>query len=274
MRHFNQQNGESMNQIKEIYEYREMIISLVRKDLRGRYKGSVLGFFWTFLNPLLQLVVFTLVFSIIMKQEYEQYYIFLFVALVPWMFFASSVQDGSTSVLRDKEMVKKIYFPREVLTIATVTSGFVNMLLTFLVIFVVLIFSGRGVNPVALLCLPVVMIVEYILCLGVGLIVASVTVYLRDLQYILGIIVMALQYLTPVMYGVDVVENAHVGKWLITMFNLNPMTSIIKIYRQILYYKVVPELSDLLLSLVMGIVFIVIGELLFTKLQKGFAEEF
>ena len=100
-----------MNQIKEIYEYREMIISLVRKDLRGRYKGSVLGFFWTFLNPLLQLVVFTLVFSIIMKQEYEQYYIFLFVALVPWMFFASSVQDGSTSVLRDKEMVKKIYFP-------------------------------------------------------------------------------------------------------------------------------------------------------------------
>ena len=169
-----------MNQIKEIYEYREMIISLVRKDLRGRYKGSVLGFFWTFLNPLLQLVVFTLVFSIIMKQEYEQYYIFLFVALVPWMFFASSVQDGSTSVLRDKEMVKKIYFPREVLPIATVTSGFVNMLLTFLVIFVVLIFSGRGVNPVALLCLPVVMIVEYILCLGVGLIVASVTVYLRD----------------------------------------------------------------------------------------------
>ena len=132
-----------MNQIKEIYEYREMIISLVRKDLRGRYKGSVLGFFWTFLNPLLQLVVFTLVFSIIMKQEYEQYYIFLFVALVPWMFFASSVQDGSTSVLRDKEMVKKIYFPREVLPIATVTSGFVNMLLTFLVIFVVLIFSGR-----------------------------------------------------------------------------------------------------------------------------------
>ena len=163
-----------MNQIKEIYEYREMIISLVRKDLRGRYKGSVLGFFWTFLNPLLQLVVFTLVFSIIMKQEYEQYYIFLFVALVPWMFFASSVQDGSTSVLRDKEMVKKIYFPREVLPIATVTSGFVNMLLTFLVIFVVLIFSGRGINPVALLCLPVVMIVEYILCLGVGLILSLI----------------------------------------------------------------------------------------------------
>lgn len=124
-----------MKQLRELYEYREMIFSLVKKDLRGRYKGSVLGFLWTFINPLLQLVVFTLVFSVIMKAGYEQYYMFLFVALVPWMFFASSVQDGSTSILREKDMVKKIYFPREVLPIATVTAGLVNMLLTFIVIF-------------------------------------------------------------------------------------------------------------------------------------------
>ena len=117
-----------MKQLRELYEYREMIFSLVKKDLRGRYKGSVLGFLWTFINPLLQLVVFTLVFSVIMKAGYEQYYMFLFVALVPWMFFASSVQDGSTSILREKDMVKKIYFPREVLPIATVTSGFVKIL--------------------------------------------------------------------------------------------------------------------------------------------------
>lgn len=263
-----------MKQLKEIYEYREMIYSLVRKDLRGRYKGSVLGFFWTFLNPLLQLIVFTLVFSIIMKADYEQYYLFLFVALVPWMFFASSVQDGSTSILRDKEMVKKIYFPREVLPIATVTSAFVNMLLTFIVVFVVLIVSGRGINPVALLCLPVVMIVEYIFAMGIALIVASVTVYLRDLQYVLGIIIMALQYMTPVMYGVDRVEGASVGQWMVVLFKLNPMTSIIQIYRQILYYKTVPDMESLLLALAMGVVFIIFGEFLFKKLQKGFAEEF
>ena len=83
-----------MKHLKEMYEYREMIFSLVKKDLRGRYKGSVLGFMWTFINPLLQLLVFTLVFSIIMRANYEQYYLFLFVALVPWMFFGSSVQDG------------------------------------------------------------------------------------------------------------------------------------------------------------------------------------
>ena len=263
-----------MQHFKEIYEYREMIISLVRKDLRGRYKGSVLGFLWTFINPLLQLIVYTIVFSIIMNTSYEQYYLFLFVALVPWMFFSSSVTDGAASILKEKDMVKKIYFPREVLPISTVTSGFVNMILTFIVVFVVVIISGRGLNPLALLCLPVVMIVEYILCMGIALIVSSLTVYLRDLQYILGIFVMALQYLTPVMYGVDMVERSSAGKWLVMMFNLNPMTPIIKIYRQIIYYGEVPELGSLLIAVAVGVVFIVVGEILFKRLQKGFAEEF
>ena len=140
-----------MKHLKEMYEYREMIFSLVKKDLRGRYKGSMLGFMWTFINPLLQLLVFTLVFSIIMRANYEQYYLFLFVALVPWMFFGSSVQDGSTCIMRESNMVKKIYFPREVIPISTVTSAFINMILTFVVVFIVLIFSGRGINPVALL---------------------------------------------------------------------------------------------------------------------------
>lgn len=263
-----------MKHLKEMYEYREMIFSLVKKDLRGRYKGSMLGFMWTFINPLLQLLVFTLVFSIIMRANYEQYYLFLFVALVPWMFFGSSVQDGSTCIMRESNMVKKIYFPREVIPISTVTSAFINMILTFVVVFIVLIFSGRGINPVALLYLPVVMIVEYILCLGIGLIVSALTVYLRDLQYILGIVVMALQYMTPVMYGVDMVERSGAGQWLILIFNLNPMTPIIKIYRQIIYYGEVPELGSLLLAVIIGIAFIIIGELLFKKLQKGFAEEF
>lgn len=259
---------------KELYDYREMIFTLVRKDLRGRYKGSVLGFLWTFLNPLLQLVVYTLVFSVIMRAGYDQYYLFLFVALVPWMFFASSVQDGSSCVLRESNLVKKIYFPREVLPLATVTTGFVNMLLTFIVVFAVLIVSGRGINPVALLCLPVVMIVEYLLALGFALIVSACAVYVRDLQYILGIVVMALQYMTPVLYDTSLVENANVGKFIKTVFFLNPMTPIITIYRDILYYKQVPDLSTLLSAVGIGVVLIVVGEIVFRKLQRGFAEEF
>lgn len=260
---------EKVKHLKELYDYREMIFSLVRKDLRGRYKGSVLGFLWTFINPLLQLMVYTLVFSVIMKAGYDQYYLFLFVALVPWMFFASSVQDGATSIIREKDMVKKIYFPREVLPIATVTSGFVNMLFTFVVIFAVLLVSGKGLYLHGLLCLPAVMIVEYILCLGFAMIVASLTVYLRDLQYILGILIMALQYLTPVMYGPEMVPD-----WAKPIFNLNPLSPVIEIYRDILYYQQMPSLSSLLSALIVGIVFIIVGELLFKKLQKGFAEEF
>ena len=258
-----------MKHLKELYDYREMIFSLVRKDLRGRYKGSVLGFLWTFINPLLQLMVFTLVFSVIMRAGYDQYYLFLFVALVPWMFFASSVQDGSTAILREKDMIKKIYFPREVMPIATVTSGFVNMLLTFIVIFIVLIISGKGLNPLALLCLPFVMIVEYILCLGIALIVAALTVYFRDLQYILGILTMAMQYMTPVMYGSEMVPD-----WALPIFKANPMTPITEMYRQILYYKCVPEMLSLLYVLAIGVVFIVIVFFCFNKLQKGFAENF
>ena len=150
-----------MERIKEIYNYRQMIFRLVRKDLRGRYKGSVLGFFWTFLNPLLQLLVYTMVFSVIMRSGIDKYYLFLFVALVPWIYFSSSLTGGATSILGSGDMVKKIYFPREVMPIAYMTSSFVNMLLSFLVVFAVLIVTGYGVNLVAMLYLPIIMIVEY-----------------------------------------------------------------------------------------------------------------
>ena len=102
------------NRIKELYSYREMIFSLVKRDLKGRYKGSALGFLWTFLNPLLQLAVYTMVFSVIMRAGIEDYYIFLFVALVPWIFFSTSLAGGSSCIWAQQEMVKKIYFPREV----------------------------------------------------------------------------------------------------------------------------------------------------------------
>ena len=157
-----------MKSLKELYEYRQMIYSLVRRELRGRYKGSVLGFLWTFINPLLQLLVYTLVFSVIMRSDIDKYYIFLFVALVPWIFFSTSVQGGSTSVINSADMVKKIYFPREVLPISCVTSAFVNMILSFIVVFGVLIVTGFGINLIAVLYLPIIMIIEYIFSIGIA----------------------------------------------------------------------------------------------------------
>ncbi len=258
-----------MNRIfKEIYNYRQMIFSLVRKDLRGRYKGSVLGFMWTFINPLLQLMVYTIVFSVIMRNGIEQYYLFLFVALVPWIFFSSALTGGSTSILGSGDMVKKIYFPREVLPMAYITSSFVNMVLSFLVVFAVLLVTGYGFNFAAILYLPLIMAVEYVLALGIALLSSALTVYFRDLAYILNIISMAWQFLTPVMYSA-----AQVPAQLMPIWRLNPMTPVIDAYRDILYYKQIPKVSTLAEALVLGIVILVVGEIVFSRLQRGFAEE-
>ena len=257
-----------MKRIKEIYAYREMIFSLVKRDLKGRYKGSVLGFLWTFLNPLLQLAVYTMVFSVIMRAGIKDYYLFLFVALIPWIFFSSSLTGGASCIMAQQDMVKKIYFPREVLPIAHVTSQFINMLLSFIVVFAVLIFAGYTMNPLAILCLPVIMIVEYILALGLTMIMSAVTVYLRDMEYILGIITMAWQFLTPVMYSIEQAPEE-----VQMIFQINPMTSVIVAYRDILYYGRVPELGTLLSAVVVGIVMLLVGWFVFDHLQKRFVEE-
>lgn len=262
-----------MSVFKEIYDYRAMIFGLVRKDLRARYKASVLGFLWTFINPLLQLIVYTFVFSIIMRSDIEKYYIFLFIALVPWIFFSASLTSGSGSILAQKDMVKKIYFPREVIPISFVTTGFVNMLLSFLVVFAVLIVTGFGINPVACLFLPIVMLIEYFFALGITLLVSGLTVYFRDLEYILGIITMIWQYLTPVLYSQSMVEEQLKDHpFMLRVWNLNPTTPIINAYREILYYKQIPDLANLTSAVVLGMLVCVIGFVSFRSLQKGFAE--
>ena len=256
-----------MKTIKEIIGYREMIASLVRRDLRGRYKGSVLGFFWTFLNPLLQLSVYTIVFSKIMRNGIEDYYLFLFVALIPWMFFSTSVANGCGAVTTQAGMVKKIYFPRQILPIELVTSQFVNMLFSMLVVFLILILSGKGLSLKPLMFLPVIMLIEYFLALGMALLVSSLTVYFRDLEYLMSVLILAWQFLTPVLYSIEMVpENMR------TYFYINPMTSIIIAYRDILYYKRVPEMNTLILAVVVAPVFMVLGWNVFSRRQKRFAE--
>ena len=257
-----------MKLLRELYHYREMLFSLVRKDLRGRYKGSVLGFLWTFINPLMQLLVYTFVFTVILPSQVEHYSLYLFVALIPWIFFSSSMTGGAGSIVAQKDLVKKIYFPREIIPISYVTSCFVNMLLCFLIIFAVMLFTGAPFNPLALLCLPVIMIVEYLLALGIAMLAAAVTVYFRDLEHILGIVSMIWMYLTPILYPETLVPE----KWQ-ALYHINPMTSIITAYRDVLYWGVMPQLATLLEAVLLGILFLLLGLLSFSKLKKGFAEE-
>lgn len=254
--------------IREIYSYRTMIASLIQRDLRGRYKGSVLGFAWTFLNPLLQLCVYTAVFSVVMRAGIDDYYLFLFVALIPWIFFSSSLTGGANCIWSQKELVKKIYFPREVLPIAHVTCQLVNMFFSFVVVFLALLISGKGIRVGIILYLIPVVLIEYLLALGIAFISSSLTVYFRDLEHIMVNVAMAWQFLSPVMYSTDMVPEQFQ-----TIFMLNPMSAVIIAYRDILYYQQIPQFHTLLLALVMGAGLLIIGWFVFESLEKHFAEE-
>lgn len=251
----------------DIFEYRDMVFSLVKRELRGRYQKSVLGMFWTFLNPFFQIIIYTLVFTVIFHNSIENYYIYLMTGIIPWSFFTEALGEGAGVVVNNADMTKKIYFPREVLTIATVTAKFVNMVLAFVVIFAFLIFSGTGIS-VHVLLLPAVMLAEYMVALGFTLFFSSVTVYLRDMEYIVGVLLMAWIWATPIMYDIN-----SLGKTLGSLLMLNPMTPIIISYHNILYYHQFPTLTTMLGMFGMGLLALLIGELVFAKLEGNFAEE-
>ncbi len=260
--------GDKKMIFKEIYAYREMIFSLIRRDLVGKYKKSILGFLWTFVDPLLQLLVYTVVFTMIMPQNIDNFYIHLFVALIPWNFCASCLNGGCVAVVNQQDMVKKIYFPREVLPIAYTSSQFVNMVYSFIVVFIVLIISGVGINPLAIIWLPVVMIIQYIFCLGVTMLTSAITVYLRDMQQILSVLSMALMYASPVIYSINMVPNS-----MRSIYMLNPMSAIIVAYRDILYYKKAPTGDTLGIAFGVSAVVVIIGYMVFARLKRRFVEE-
>lgn len=252
---------------QEIYHYRSMIQSLVYRDLHGRYKGSFFGFLWTFINPLLQLIVYSIVFSIILRMGIENYGLFLFVALIPWIFFASSIHAGSSCIIDNANLVNKIYFPREILPISVVTSCFINMLYSFIIVIAAVIFYGENNVYINYIYLPVLFAVEYIIVLGITLIVSAVTVYFRDLSHILSILLMMWQFLTPVFYPITMVPKKY-----LYLFELNPMANIISSYRDILFYNTVPDMLLLFQSFIYGLVLLFFGFIFFEILKKDFSE--
>ena len=256
-----------MRLIKELYDYREMIYMMVRRDLRSRYKGSILGFFWTFLNPLLQIMVYGVVFSTIMRVDIEDFYIYLFVGFVPWFMLSSAVNQGAICIQSQSNLVEKIYFPRMVLPLSTVLTCFVNMLFSELVVFAVLLLSGFGLSGY-IIALPPIMLIQLLFVFGIVLVVSACTVYVRDLAHILEIVTMAWFYATPICYTPEMLPEEF--RFLLYA---NPMSGIVDCYRQALYYKEWPDLSMAMLALSIGVVTVFAGGVIFQHLQKGFAEE-
>lgn len=256
-----------MKVFKNIYEYRELLKTNVKKEIRGKYKKSFFGIIWSFLNPLLQLAVYAIIFPIILKVQQENYVIFVCSALIPWTFFTTVVAQSSGIIIGNANIIKKVYFPREILPISVTTSAAINFLISTIIILAFVLFSGLGITW-HIVFYPMVLLVQYILSLGISFILSSVTVYFRDLEHFVGIAIMLLFYATPIVYSIKTIESGYA-----TILKLNPMAHIVEAYRSIFYYQDIPNLKYLGILFVISTVLCVIGYYIFKKLEKRFAEE-
>ena len=256
-----------MNVFKNIYNYRELLKTNVKKEIRGKYKNSALGVVWTFLNPLLQLLVYALIFPLILKTTQPYYVIFVCVGLIPWTFFTTSVSQSAWTVIANGNIVKKVYFPREILPISVVTSAMVNFLISTIIIVAFCFIYGLGLTKY-IVFFPIVLIIQYILQLGIAFILSAFTVYFRDLEHFIQIILQVMFYATPIVYSSDTIPEAF--RFII---NLNPMAHIINAYRSIFYNQTMPDFKALGILFLISTIFCIIGYFIFRKLQKGFAEE-
>ena len=210
-----------MKVFKNLYEYRELLKSSIKKDVGGKYKNSVLGVLWSFLYPLLQIAVYAIVFPLIMRSNMENYTVFVCCGLIPWNFFSTAISRSSFTMIENGNILKKVYFPREILPISVVTSEAVNFVISTIIILAFVLGTGMGLTWYVIFY-PVILLIQYILLIGISLFVSSITVYFRDLEHIIGIILMAAFYGTPIVYKLEQLPHS-----LQILMQLNPMTHII-----------------------------------------------
>ncbi len=257
-----------MSIFKSLFSYRELLKTNIQKEIRGKYKGSFLGVLWSFLNPLLMVLVYALVFSQIIRiSDEKSYVIFLIVAIIPWNFFTTCVTTGCNCVWLNGGIIKKVYFPREILPVSVISAGLINFLISCVIILLFLLFGGIGFS-VQLLWLPLIAILQSIFTLGLLFALSAINVYIRDLEYVVNFFVTLLFYGTPIIYKASMFpENV---RWLLY---LNPMTHFIESYRNLFYYQTSPNLSSILYLTCLSLIVLIIGYNIFRKLERGFAEE-
>ena len=256
-----------MNSISEIISYKEFLKSNVKKDVRGKYKGSFLGILWSFLNPLLSVVVYAIVFHYIMRFKIDHYLIYLIAGIIPWSFFTTALNTGMNSILFNADIIKKVYFPRIILPVSSVTSSLVNFLISCFIIVLFALFSGVGIS-IYLLFFPLIAFIQYIFILGVVFILSALEIYIRDIEHIINFFISMLFYVTPILYTPDYVPDKF--KFIL---RINPLSYIIEAYHSIFYYKSLPNLENLGIIFIFSLLLFFVGYKIFDKLQKGFAEE-
>lgn len=265
------------SRLRELWAFRELILNLVVRDLKVRYKNSALGVVWSLLNPLLMMVVYTAVFTVMRGQAVNQYPVFVLVGLLPWQFFVNAIMSSTASIVSNAHLINKVYFPKEALVIAAVLSNLVNFLIGMLVLIPILFlfkinFSGW------ITLLPIMILVQMLFTLGIGLITATANVFYRDVQMIMDVVLMAGFFMTPVFYSLDILPHSYVlfgvnvDVWRL-MYYFNPMASIIANYRVIIFDGAPPALDFLIRTLLTALVFLGIGLAIFYRYQGRFSEE-
>ncbi len=259
--------------LAQLTRYRALIQSLVVRDLKARYRGSVLGFFWSFINPLLLLLIYTFVFTVVMPgtrpPELEPYALFIFCGILPWTWFSSSLLESANSLLVNGNLIKKVLFPAEVLPIVAVFANLVHFCLGLPILLAFLVYYRAPLQMPELAWFPVVVLVQLVLTLGLGFLVAALTVHLRDLKDILANLLTFWFFATPILYPMIMVPST--GRWLL---NLNPFTHLAVSYQEILFYDGPFGHYRWLLALgVASVGVFLAGYFVFDRLRDSFAEE-
>ena len=250
-----------------IIEYWDLIQILTISDLRVKYQSSVLGFAWSLVNPLLMLLILYTVFSRIFNITESHFAIYILIGIVTWRFLQNGTSQGLTSIVNNPGLVTKISIPRQVLTFSSVYSSFISSILEFGVLFCLLLVFQITITPTILL-FPIFYLVFFLMVYGLALGLSSLFVYFRDLNLVWEVILQAGFFLSPIVYPVSVIPEEY-----LQIYFINPVAVIMEINRDILLYGEFPPLPMVLYLVIAGVILLVIGRFIFSRLEKRFAEE-
>ncbi|MFZ2489866.1 MAG: ABC transporter permease [Thermoanaerobaculia bacterium] len=261
-----------MSEIETLFRYRHLIGTLTARDLKARYRGSMLGFFWSLANPLLLLGVYTLVFTHVFRGVVKPYPLFLFAGILPWTFFAAAVLESTTAISSNAGLIKKVMFPAEALPLVVVLSHLVHFVLALPVLLVAMgIFAlmGQFTISATVLLLPVVMLIQTVFVAGVAMTVSSASVLFRDLRDIVANLLQLGFFLTPIIYLLD---SSFIPRYFRALARFNPMTPFAVVYQDIVFFGRLPKLSDAVLIVFYALLSIVVGFFVFDRLRDTLAE--
>jgi ABC-type polysaccharide/polyol phosphate export permease len=262
----------SMNELKTLYRYRQLIAALTARDLKARYRGSILGFFWSLANPLLLLTVYTVVFTFFFPSNViHPYPLFLFSGILPWTFFSAAVLESTNSISSNAGLIKKVMFPAEALPLVTVASHLVHFALAMPILLIATIgfaLHGDITLSATMLLVPFLMILQTLFVAGIAMTVASASVLFRDLRDILTNLMQLGFFVTPILYLIDKVASRPFR----ALLRLNPMTPFVVSYQDVLFFGHVPGLADTLLMIAYAFVSVAMGITVFSRLRDTLAE--